>query len=159
MRTPFAVALLALLLACGSSDRRADSSAQSAASSTPRGSDPVVLRVPREGGPVRAYLYPRLDTAVWTSEASAPSPARTIGFDPDAGSLVYVDAKGTPRRIDLRVGAVTAAAGPKAQLEGLVTSDGSAIFGVSSAGGVVRLIPSGETWTFNPATGARGAFH
>ena len=107
---------------------------------------------------MRAYVYPRLDTAVWMSDASAPAPARVIGFDPDAGSLVYVDGKGVPRRADLRVGGVTAATGPKLRLVDLVSSDGSAIFGLSLTGGVIRVTPSGETWTFSPAAGARGVF-
>lgn len=157
MRPLLSWALLLVAVAACSSDRRADSSTQSAVSSSSRGPDPIVLRVARSGGPVRAYRYPGLDTAIWASEP-APAIDHVIGFDPDAGSLAFVDLKGVPRRVDLRVGGVNAAGKASLKLTDLNSGDGSSIFGVSPAAAIVRLAPSGEAWTFAPQSGAREAF-
>ena len=77
MRTPL-LALALALAACGPADRgSADSAREStsvASSSTVRGPDNLVLRIPRTGGEVRVFAYPRLDTIVWNG-AQAPAPA------------------------------------------------------------------------------------
>jgi cell division septation protein DedD len=152
---------LALVLAaagCGSSgrdDRQQQGSAAtedaSTASPSP-GPDPIVLRVARTGGIVRAFAYPRLDSAVWTSSDPAPSIARVLAFDEEGGSLAIVDAKGLPARVDLRSGGVSTAS--RLKLASLSSADGYAIYGIN-AGAVTRLTPTGAAWPYKPPTPAR----
>lgn len=143
-----------LLAACGSSDAGDDSSAHGAPSaSAASGPDPIVLRVPRAGGSARAYVYPALDSVVWRSTGSVPGVARVLAFDPDAGVIAYVDAKGRPVRLDLRAGAA-AATGGKAALTRLASADGSDIYGMDGAR-VARLTPSGGAWPFQAPAGVR----
>jgi hypothetical protein len=137
--------LIALLpLAC--SGERGTPESTTAAPSRP-GTDPLVLRVPRSGGTGRVYLYPALDSAIWTS---VPIPAinRVLGFDQEAGSIAVVDGKGRPVRIDLRLNEAHAAT--RGKITSLTSADGSNIFGVDPKNQVVRLEPSGTTWTFRP---------
>lgn len=142
------VALALVLLACGPSDRHDRTAADDAPSATAsRGPESLVLRVPRAGGRARAYRYPRLDSAVWRSTGSAPPIERFLAFDEEAGLLAYVDAKGRPGRIDLRLGGIAAAS--TAKLAGLSSVDGSSIYGLTATGGITRLTPSGN-WSFKP---------
>ena len=153
MRSLLASALV-LLAACGSSDAGDDSSAHGAPSaSAASGPDPIVLRVPRAGGSARAYVYPALDSVVWRSAASVPGMARVLAFDPDGGLVAFVDVKGRPVRLDLRVGAATASGG-KAKLARLASADGSDIYGLDGAK-VARLTPSGGAWPFQAPAGIR----
>lgn len=98
------------------------------------------------------YLYPRVDSAIWAS-VQLPAINRVLGFDQEAGSIAIVDAKGQPDRIDLRLNEAHAAT--KAKLSSLTSADGSNIFGVDAKGEVVRLEPSGTTWTYKPKTAPR----
>jgi hypothetical protein len=120
------VVLAFVLAACGRPDR-SDSTARhdtpSASSST--GPDQIMLRIPRSGGAVRAYRYPQLDSAIWTSATNAAAPGRVLAFDADAGSLAYVDKNGFPGRIDLRSGNVGAAT--RVKLTSVSSSDGWSI--------------------------------
>jgi len=151
VRSLFAAALV-LLAACGPSSDRASSSAahdaSAPASSTQPslGPDPIVLRVARAGGLVRAYGYPRLDSALWSSAAPAPAIRRVLAFDDEAGSLAFVDEAGLPGRIDLRLGRVRSAS--KVKFAALASADGDAIYGVSK-GTVTRLTPT-STWPYEP---------
>lgn len=111
------------------------------------GTDALLLRVPRTGGAGRVYLYPRVDSAIWTS-VRLPAINRVLGFDGEAGSIAVVDTKGAPVRIDLRMNEAHAAT--KAKVALLTSADGSNIFGVDAKNHVVRLEPSGTTWTFKP---------
>jgi len=142
-----------MLAACGKSDRAAAPAVSEASSaSTMRGPDQVVLRFPRDGGQVRAFAYPRLDSLLWKSSARAPGIARILGFDGDIGSVALVDTKGVPVRVDLRMGRVSRDAKPK--LTELASEDGSAIYGISDSGSVVRLTPVGS-WSYTPPNPAR----
>ena len=145
MRTLLALALV--LVACGRSDRSDDPATHDASPSLTRatGPDPVVLRIARGGGIARAYLYPRLDSAAWSSGSAAPAPQRVLAFDDEAGQLVFADAKGALVRIDLRSGEITSTRKPK--LVSLVSADGKAVFGVTDSGTVTRLTPTGR-WSF-----------
>ena len=147
------VVLAFVLAACGRPDR-SDSTARhdtpSASSST--GPDQIMLRIPRSGGAVRAYRYPQLDSAIWTSATNAAAPGRVLAFDADAGSLAYVDKNGLPGRIDLRSGNVGAAT--RVKLTSVSSSDGWSIYGIAANGSVTRLTPSGD-WTFAPPKRAR----
>ena len=71
-----------VLVACGT-DRRAPSSEPGAASPSRRGPDAVLLRVARAGGPVVAYVYPNLDSAVTVSCYNMWSPVRARRIDAD----------------------------------------------------------------------------
>ena len=145
MRTLLALALV--LVACGRSDRPDGPATHDAAPSLPRasGPDPVVLRIARGGGIARAYLYPRLDSATWTSGTALPAPDRVLAFADDAGQLVFADAKGGLVRLDLRSAEITISRKPK--LAALASADGQAVFGISDSGTVMRITPTGR-WTF-----------
>ena len=158
MRTLLSLALV-LLVACGR-DRRdapAGNGAPPSSSIAAAGPDPLVLRVPRAGGVARVFGYPRLDSALWTSGASAPALARVLAFDDDAGTIAYVTAKGDPGRIDLRRGSL--ATSTKAKLTGIVSADGDAIYGLSSGAKpvVTRLTRTGS-WSFAPPLVPRAVF-
>lgn len=151
------LALALVLAACGSADRGNTPVARGTTATTSavnRGPDNLVLRIPRAGGEVRVFAYPRLDTIVWTGER-APAPARVLAFDEEAGTVSIVDAKGLPSRIDLRQGATGAVT--KSKLAGIASNDGSTIYGLASDGSVERYAPSG-TWKWKPPVAARAIF-
>jgi cell division septation protein DedD len=142
--------LIALLpLAC--SGERGTPESTASAPSRP-GTDPLLLRVPRSGGIGRVYLYPRLDSTIWTS-VQLPAINRVLGFDQEAGSISVVDGKGQPVRIDLRLNEQHAAT--KGKITSLTSADGSNIFGVDAKNAIVRLEPSGTTWTYKTKTAPR----
>lgn len=147
--------LPAVLAACGPSDRR-DPSASGGVAPSPvvRGPDNLVLRVPRAGGTARVFAYPRLDTVVW-SNGTTPAPSRVLGFDNEAGTIAYVDAKGQPARIDFRQGSAYTVS--RTKLTGLTSADGNAIFGIAADGGVERFAPGG-TWRWKAPLAARALF-
>jgi cell division septation protein DedD len=153
VRTLLASALV-LLAACGGSDAGDRPSAHGAPSATAsRGPDPVVLRVPRAGGAARAYVYPALDSAVWRSSGNVPSIDRVLAFDPDGGVLAFVDGKGRPARLDLRLGSL-ATSGGKTPPVALASADAADIYGLA-AGKIVRLTPTGGAWDFDTPRGTR----
>jgi hypothetical protein len=146
--------LLALLCAACTNDRAApDSTSVQVAEA--HGPDPLLLRVPRSGGTGRIYVYPKLDSAVWTVD-EAPALDRVLAFDPDAGTIAFVDAKGFPGRLDLRETDVVKAS--KAKLTSLSSANGSDIYGVNPKGEIVRLNPNGGDWHFKPPVPARAVF-
>ncbi|HET9684926.1 MAG TPA: hypothetical protein VFP15_12545, partial [Gemmatimonadaceae bacterium] len=58
---PTLLALVLVLAACGTSDRKSASSTRTAQSSAvPRGPDNLVLRIVRTGGTARVFDYPGL---------------------------------------------------------------------------------------------------
>lgn len=146
------IALTLAVAACSGDDRQASDTARPATSS--RGPDALVLRLPREGGTARAYLFANLDSAIWSAAASPPV-GRVLAFDQDGGLVAFTDEKGQPRRLDLRVGEVRTAS--KAKLSGVASANGSEIYGITAAGTVVRLTPSGD-WTFKPPTTPQALF-
>lgn len=91
---------------------------------------------------------------VW-SAPGAPAPDTVLGFDPEDGSIAFVDAKGQPRRLDLRASEVRLAS--KAKLSALASQNGSEIYGVTESGAVSRITPSGD-WSFDPPSKARWVF-
>ncbi|MGI8508914.1 MAG: SPOR domain-containing protein [Gemmatimonadaceae bacterium] len=155
MQRPFLFSLLLLpTLACNR-DKQAGigSGAIAARAEGSRGPDPVLIRLPRNGGTARAYLYPKLDSAIWRGRGTSVD--RVLGFDPEGGALAVVDAKGEPARIDLRLGEANVAS--KAKLASLVAPTGTDIFGIDGKGAVVRLTRAGG-WSFTPPVEARGVF-
>lgn len=154
MRTLLALALVLVAFGCSGDTDPADDH-EAPPTLAQRGPDAVVLRVPRAGGEARVYTYPALDSAVWTSTEPAPATERVLGFDPEAGSIVLVGSRGTPIRLDLRLGAV--AQEPNARINALTTVDGSALYGVDARGTVVRVTPAG-TWRWTPPRPAAEVF-
>ena len=156
VRTPL-LALAFVLAACGPADRGSSDSARetsAAASSVVRGTDDLVLRIPRAGGEVRVFAYPRLDTIVWNG-AEAPAPARVLAFDEEEGVISLVDTRGQPARIDFRQGAGSTVT--KSKLTGIASNDGSTIYGITDDGVVQRYATSG-TWKWKPPVAARAVF-
>ena len=133
---------------CGRDSDRAPA-ADNAASVEP---DPIVLRLPRTGGEIRATVYPALDSVIW-SAPGFPALDRVLGFDPEAGLLAAVTRAGHPVHLDLRLGRATVAS--RATLRSLASANGSDIFAIDSRSRVVRLSPAGS-WTFAPPAPATG---
>lgn len=147
--------LLALLCAaCSNNDKAAPDSTNFQVAES-HGPDPLLLRVPRGGGTGRVYVYPKLDSAVWTVD-EAPALDHVLAFDPDGGTIAYVDAKGYPGRLDLRETDVIKAS--KAKLTSLASANGSDIYGINPKGEIVRLNPNGGDWHFKPPIPARSVF-
>jgi cell division septation protein DedD len=141
------LALTLVIVACGPVDGRDRASASDGRpSASTSGPDPIMLRVPRDGGVVRAFAYPGLDSLIWRSSGRAPALSRILAFDQEAGSIAYVAENGVPGRIDLRLGAVQSAG--KVALSHPASDDGDAIFGLSK-NTVTRLTPAGD-WTLTP---------
>ncbi|HEU5174696.1 MAG TPA: SPOR domain-containing protein [Gemmatimonadaceae bacterium] len=76
------------------------------------------------------------------SAPGAPKIAAVLGFDPDEGVITFVDQRGVPGRIDLRLGDVSQA-GASFKLAGAGSADGSSIFGVSG-GKAIRFTATGR---------------
>lgn len=151
---PLLVTALALT-ACGK-DRSPASSTQSGTPSVaPTGPQPLVLRMPKSGGPPRVFSYPRVDSLVWASSDPAPMPDEILAFNDDVGSVAYQDTRGRPVMLELRLGTITIASTKK--LTGLGSADARAVFGINADGNVVRMTPSGD-WTFKPPQRARTVY-
>jgi len=152
---PTLLALVLVLAACGTSDRKSAPGTRTTASPTvPRGPDNLVLRIVRTGGTVRVFTYPGLDSVVW-SGSGAPAPARVLGFDDEAGTVAYEDARGFPARIDFRqdgTGVVS-----RAKLSAITSADGSSIYAIAADGSVQRFSGSG-TWKWKSPLPARALF-
>jgi cell division septation protein DedD len=149
--------LALVLAACGPADRGSSGTARdtaAAASLTAKGPDNLVLRIPRAGGEVRVFAYPRLDTVVWNG-AESPAPARVLAFDEEEGVISLVDSRGQPARIDFRQGAGGTVT--KTKLTGLASNDGSVVYGID-ADGVVQRYASSGTWKWKPPVAARAVF-
>jgi hypothetical protein len=147
------IALALVLAACGQADR-APAAHEAPSASSSRGPDLLVMRLPRAGGPLRVFAYPRLDSVVWTATDPAPPIGRVLAFDDEAGLLSFVDTKGVPGRIDFRLDNVSVAT--RTRLTGVSSVDGATIFGLTKDGSLLRTTPSGD-WTFKPPRPARAA--
>jgi len=117
--------------------------------------DQLLLRVPRGGGSGRIYVWPKLDSVVWTIDET-PAVERVLAFDPNNGTIAFVDTKGSPGRIDLREEDIGKAS--KAKLTSLSSANGTDIYGINAKGEVVRLNPTGGDWHFKPPVPARSVF-
>ncbi|MEO7966846.1 MAG: SPOR domain-containing protein [Gemmatimonadaceae bacterium] len=152
MRKLAVASLLLTMGACGRSDVGEVSKAAALPSTGP---DPVIVRIPHDGGIARAYRYPRLDSLVWKGSEPAPAIERILAFDAENATLAYVASTGVPGWIDLRIGSVRAAT--KAALTAISSADGSAIFGVTSSNEVKRFTPSGD-WSHEVSRKVRRLF-
>jgi hypothetical protein len=79
-----------------------------------------------------------------------------LAFDPQEGTIAFVDTKGLPGRIDLRETDVRHAT--KIKLSSLSSANGTDIYGVDPKGEIVRLNPAGADWKFSPPVPARTVF-
>lgn len=111
-------------------------------SAAPPGPDAIVLRIPAIGGPARAYRYPGLDTAIWSTRTALPAQSRPLGFSTDAGTLALADSTGVAWRLTLGAGLLERAMAKP--LGEPVSLDGSSIFGLSD-GAVLRLTTTETT--------------
>ena len=145
---PFVVPALAACFACSGGS----TAAHAPLAGGTNGPDAVLVRLASGGGTARAYRWPS-DSVLWSSPSKVPALTYTLAFDDAQGSLAYVDARGVPGRLDLRVGSAAAAA--TTALTGLTSVDGWAIYGLTPKHDVSRLTPSG-TWTFTPEQQPRG---
>jgi cell division septation protein DedD len=130
----------AALVAC--SDGRGSAGESVATSLTGFSQDPIAIRVARAGGMARAYLYPRLDSVIWTSTQPVGAQARILAFDPENGLQAYVDRSGVFGWVDLRIG--TARPSPAGRQALLGSRDAWSIYGVTGDTLVHRSTPSGE---------------
>lgn len=156
MRLTSCLLLALVVVACGPRDRQTPSSTQSGTATVGHaGPQALVLRVPRAGGPPRVNAYPGVDSTVWTSSDAAPTPAEILAFDDEGGSVAYLDGRGRPVLLDLRLGTISITSTKK--LSGLASANGRAIFGITSEGNVLRMTPVGD-WTWKPPQPARTLF-
>ena len=108
------------------------------------GPDGVLIRVPTTGGFARAHRVGS-DSVLWTSRVAAPALSALLGFDDFLGLVMAQSAEGTIVAIDLRLGGVQALGA--AQLRAGLVSEGAAVFGLDTAGRILRLTPS-ATWNW-----------
>jgi hypothetical protein len=114
------------------------------------GPDAILLRLPQNGGYVRAYRAGR-DSVLWTSRDRAPASSNLLGFDEFLGLLVGRTAKGAIFSADLRLGAVEIL--DSASLGRDLRAEGSAVFGLDPTRGIVRVTPVSR-WEWTPPGGA-----
>jgi hypothetical protein len=150
----FSLILVLVLAACGRSDRNAGAGTASAGPIAIAGPRAYVMRVPKSGGAPRVYGYPKVDSLVWASTDPAPTPTEVLAFDDNSGSLAYTDARGRPVLLELRLGTIAVS---NKKLTGLTSADGTAIYGITEKGDVVRLTSTGE-WTYKPPQPANALF-
>ncbi|HET7631535.1 MAG TPA: SPOR domain-containing protein [Gemmatimonadaceae bacterium] len=153
MRRALVLATVVMAAACG--DPRGLVPVSAAGSGSQSGPDALVLRVPMAGGAPRVYSYTHLDSVVWTASSRAPGVDRMLAFDRNAGALLFVDSKGNPVRLDLRLGGsdqVTSDTVRDAR-----SADGSAVYAIGATGKVVRYT-TGQSWTYTPPAPARAVF-
>ena len=144
MRRTIALLVLSAAVAC---DGRSVPPAKHANDAGWAGPDAVLVRLPRSGGAARAYRWGR-DSILWTSSQRVPAVDRLLAFDDEQGTLAFVDTKGVPGRLELRLGVATPDA--PAGLSSLVSADGWAVFGITGRREVQRLTPSGN-WSYGSA--------
>ncbi len=110
------------------------------------GADAILLRVPREGGVVRAYRAGR-DSVLWTSSGRTPATVALIGFDDFESVVLGRGTDGHAFAVDLRLGSVQTLG--SAQIAGVVRTEGGSVFGLDPQGSIIRLTSVG-TWSWKP---------
>ncbi len=119
------------------------------------GPDPIVIRIPRDGGVVHAFRYPNLDSLIWRSQESTPPIDRLLSFDAENGVLSYVSGEKGSGWIDLRLGSIRT--GGNSRLVSITSADDWSIYGVDSSSSIVRLTPTGD-WKFKTSGKVRRLF-
>lgn len=110
------------------------------------GPDAILLRLPHEGGAIRAYRAGR-DSVLWTSSGRAAATASILGFDDFQSVLLARDTAGRAYAVDLRLGAVEGLG--TASMRGDVRAEGGAVFGLDAKGQILR-VTSVATWSWAP---------
>ena len=82
------------------------------------------------------------------STQPGPTLGNLIAFDAEQGTLSYLDTRGIPGRVELRLGTIASAS--TTPMSGLVSADGWALFGINTKREVQRITPSG-TWVYTSA--------
>lgn len=134
------VALVLTVCACRRGDRDAPPGA--AGAPPPTGPDPIVVRLPRDGGIVRAFRYPALDSLIWRSQQPTPPLERVLAFDGENGLISFIGRNGGAGWLDLRLG--TSRTATSAALSSIASVDGWSIYGTNDANALVRLTPTGD---------------
>lgn len=146
----FGVRRLIVLALAGFACGRDASTPDTGATAAQRDPDPIVIRVPRDGGIARAAVYPALDSIIWEA-GNYPALNRVLAFDPDAGLFAVTVRGGRPAHLDLRLGRSIIAS--RDSLRSSSSTNGSDIFGIDGRGQVVRFSPV-ESWSFTPPSPA-----
>ncbi len=144
MRRPTTLLLSVVALACGGGS---SSTLQHHAGAAWTGPDAVLVRLPLAGGIARAYRWGQ-DAVLWNSSQTVPALARLLAFDEAQGALAFVDTRGAPGRLEMRLGVAVPVAYPP--MTSLASADGWAVYGVNAKRAVQRLTPSGN-WTYGSA--------
>ena len=152
LRTTLFVLVTLVATSCSRGEPTRIATADSTVSGGP---DAIVLRVARNGGLVRAYRYPRLDSVLWRSTDAAPALSAVLGFDQEDGVLAYLSKNGSPGWIDLRVGSVRPAT--RMPLSGVKSADAWSVYGVRRDTIIQRLTPSGD-WSVSLGAKVLGLF-
>ncbi|MDE3152225.1 MAG: SPOR domain-containing protein [Gemmatimonadota bacterium] len=151
---PVALGLLLGAAACGG-EPRGLVPVTAAGSGSQSGPDALVLRAPLTGGTPHVYSYTRLDSVVWTGASDTPAIDRVLGFDADAGTLLAVDARERPMRLDLRAGTTERVSATP--VLNAISGDGASVYGMDDKGNVVRLTTT-ASWTYKPPRPARSVY-
>jgi cell division septation protein DedD len=137
MRSAGALVLTLCAAGCGGELSRA----AAAGSNRNSGPDAVLVRIPTAGGTARAYRWGR-DSVIWTSTQPVQAVRSLLAFDDEQGTVAFVDTKGTPNRLELRLGTIVQAA--KTPMTSLASVDGWAIYGINPKREMERLTPGGN---------------
>lgn len=133
---------LSTTLACGQGESGASAGDDELLAAGP---DPIVIRLPRTGGVVRAFKYPKVDSAIWRAAQATPALDRILAFDPENGVLAFADSQRSAGWVDLHLGTVRRAG--RGSFANIISADGWSIYGLASDTSFVRMTPSGD-WSF-----------
>jgi len=114
------------------------------------GPDAILVRVPAEGGLVRAHRVGS-DSVLWQSRDRAPAVGTVLGFDEFLGLVMVQDRSGAVSAVNLRMGTVESLGEEK--LRGDLVAEGAAAYGFNAQGRIVRLTASGS-WSWDAPGGA-----
>jgi hypothetical protein len=114
------------------------------------GPDAILVRVPSDGGLVRAHRVGS-DSVLWQSRDRAPAVGTVLGFDEFLGLVMVQDRQGAVSAVNLRLGTVESLGDET--LRGDLVAEGAAAFGFNRQGRIVRLTASGP-WSWDAPGGA-----
>lgn len=144
LRTFLIVTTVLAGIACGDGRRT------SGAPPSGIGPDAILVRVPADGGIVRAHRVGS-DSVLWESRDRAPAIGSVLGFDEFLGLVMVQDRQGAVSAVNLRLGTVESLG--EERLRDDLVAEGAAAFGFNRQGRVVRLTASGP-WSWDVPGGA-----
>ncbi len=136
----------AAAIACG------DERVATGSSITVSGPDAILVRLPADGGNLRAYRAGQ-DSVLWTSRDRTPAVERILGFDDFLGLVILREPSGHVSGIDLRLGTSSRIGGEA--LPGNLVSEGAAVYALDGEGRVLRATPAGGGWSWAVPGGAK----